>query len=73
MGGGNGTISAGSGYAVGGSGNGTQYGIYDDANINAGGGNIVMNGQGGSYSTDTNYGVYLNAYAPRRAAPARST
>lgn len=54
IGGGNGTISPGSGYAVAST---IGYGIHIGSTINAGGGNIVINGQGGTVSTGGNSGL----------------
>ncbi len=59
MGGGNGTIGAGSGYAVGSSSSGTQYGIYLNDIVNAGGGNIIMDGQGGAYTGGSDKGIEM--------------
>ncbi len=54
-------IAAGTGYAVGASSSGTQYGIYlNKITVNSGGGNIVMNGEGGAYSSGTDYGIYIH-------------
>jgi filamentous hemagglutinin family protein len=58
IGGGSGAITAGSGYAVGGSTNGLQYGFYASGSVNGGGGNIIINGQGGTYSSGSNYGIF---------------
>lgn len=49
--------TAASGYAVGGG--GYAYGVKVTASINAGGGNLLINGIGANLSTDNNYGVYL--------------
>ena len=42
--------------------NGTQYGIYVNSNytINAGGGNIILNGQGGTYASGGDDGIFLD-------------
>ncbi len=61
MGGGIGTISAGSGFALGNSSSGTQYGIYvTKTTVNSAGGTIIINGEGGTYSSGNNYGVYID-------------
>ncbi len=59
MGGGSGTISAGSGYAAGNS--GQVVGVYiNNVNVNAGGGNIIVNGQGDNTATgNSNHGVQV--------------
>ena len=60
MGGGNLSGGLPTGNAVGGSGNGTQYGFYQTAgNISASGGNITINALGGTYSSGSNFGIYI--------------
>jgi filamentous hemagglutinin family protein len=58
MGGGNSTISADSGFAIGNDGSNNQ-GLYIGSAVNAGGGNIIMNGQGGTNSGGLNAGIYV--------------
>ena len=61
LGGGTGTITAGSGYARGlnTATDTLNDGIRISASVNAGGGNIVMNGRGGSNSANSNAGIVV--------------
>ncbi|MDQ3075968.1 MAG: hypothetical protein M3Q34_02475 [bacterium] len=56
MGGGSGTISAGTGFAVGNSGQATGV-LVNGVTVAAGGGNVIVNGQGYSTTTNGNYGI----------------
>ncbi|MCX6723961.1 MAG: autotransporter-associated beta strand repeat-containing protein [Candidatus Staskawiczbacteria bacterium] len=58
MGGGSGTISAGSGFAVGNSGQ-VRGVLINNVTVAAGGGNIIVNGQGYNTTTDGNNGVLV--------------
>jgi hypothetical protein len=64
IGGGSGTISAGSGYAVGNSGQAVGV-LINNVNVNAGGGNIIVNGQGYNTSTNNNHGVQVTGASGR--------
>lgn len=61
IGGGSGTITAGNGYAAGNASN--PHGVSISSSMNAGGGNIIVNGKGyiGGTAASSNYGVSLQA------------
>ena len=60
---GGGALSGGipSGYSVGTSSSGSQYGLYLNAvTLNAGGGNISLSGEGGTYASGGDDGIYVH-------------
>ena len=62
IGGGSGTISAGSGFAVGNSGQVTGV-LVNGVTVAAGGGNVIVNGQGFSTTTNSNLGIRVTGAA----------